>query len=159
MKPLRCFLGVGGNLGQPGELFDSLPGLLAQNPQATFRRESSRYRSAPVDATGPDYLNSVIELDWTGTPDALLQWCMRVEMDLGRVRSHRNAPRPIDLDVLLIDQLVITSETLSVPHPRMHQRRFVLEPLVELAPEVYIPGQGFAADLLSLTKDQAVLRI
>lgn len=159
MKPLRCFLGVGGNLGQPGELFDSLPALLAQDPRATFRRESSRYRSAPVDATGPDYLNAVIELDWTGTPDGLLQWCMRVEMDLGRVRSYRNAPRPIDLDVLLMDQLVITTDTLSVPHPRMHLRRFVLEPLVELAPEVYIPGQGLAADLLSRTQDQTVIRI
>lgn len=159
MKSSRCFLGVGGNLGTPNELFDSLPALLNQHPSATFIRESSRFKSAPVDATGPDYLNSVIELDWAGAPEELLQLCMQIEQDLGRVRSFRNAPRPIDLDVLLVDQLRISTEHLAVPHPRMHLRRFVLEPLVELAPEVYIPGQGRASELLKQTLDQAVFRI
>jgi len=132
---------------------------LKHNPLASCVRESARFESSPIDATGPNYLNSVIEMHWQGSAEQLLTTCQALENALGRVRSTRNAPRVIDVDVLLFGGEQIATPTLSVPHPRMHLRRFVLEPLVQLNPGVYIPGRGRASDLLLATADQDVRAI
>jgi len=151
-----CYLGLGGNLGHPLALFDEVVQHFRAHPLSASTRESPRYRSAPVDATGPDYVNSVLEIHWHGDAEALLQACLALENQLGRVRSTRNAPRPIDVDVLLVGHQTRQTEQLTVPHPRMHVRRFVLEPLLALNPQVEIPGLGMASTYLPATQDQEV---
>ncbi|MCZ8016808.1 MAG: 2-amino-4-hydroxy-6-hydroxymethyldihydropteridine diphosphokinase [Limnobacter sp.] len=151
-----CYLGLGGNLGHPLALFDEVVQHFAAHTLAAGTRESPRYRSAPVDATGPDYVNSVLEIQWLGNAESLLQACLALENQLGRVRTTRNAPRPIDVDVLLVGNETRHTEQLTVPHPRMHLRRFVLEPLLLLNPEVEIPGLGLASEYLHATQDQDV---
>lgn len=155
-RAAQCYLGLGGNLGHPLTLFDAVVAYFEAHPMASEVKESPRYKSAPVDATGPDYVNSVMTLRWAGSPEALLEACMGLETQFGRVRSTRNAPRPIDVDVLMFDQDILNTTTLTLPHPRMHLRRFVLQPLLDLNPEVSIPGRGKAKLLLQGTLDQTV---
>lgn len=154
-----CYLGLGGNLGHPVTLFDEVVRYFQRHPLARNVRESTRYESAPVDATGPNYINSVLEIQWLGSADELLKACLDLEAQLGRVRTTRNAPRPIDVDVLLFGQQTVNTASLTVPHPRMHLRRFVLEPLLQLNPDVQIPALGFAWDFLPATQDQIVKAI
>lgn len=154
-----CYLGLGGNLGHPMSLFDEVVGYFNRLPLVARVRESPRYESAPVDATGPNYVNSVLEIQWLGTADELLHTCLHLEAQLGRVRTTRNAPRPVDIDVLLFGQETVNTPSLTVPHPRMHLRRFVLEPLLALNGRVYIPGLGLARDFLVGTLDQDVRTI
>ena len=151
-----CYLGLGGNLGHPLALFDEVVQHFDTHTLAAGTRESPRYRSAPVDATGPDYVNSVLEIQWLGNAESLLQACLALENTLGRVRTTRNAPRPIDVDVLLVGNETRDTEQLTVPHPRMHLRRFVLEPLLALNPAVEIPGLGLASVHLPATLNQEV---
>lgn len=148
---------MGGNLGNPIALFDEVITELSALPHTSKVRESPRFESEPVDATGPNYINSVIELMWEGTAIELLNTCMSLESIHGRVRSTKNAPRLIDLDVLLFGDSVIHSPDLTVPHPRMHVRRFVLQPLLALNPEIDIPGLGKGALHLPATLDQQVM--
>ena len=98
-------------------------------------RVSPLYGSAPVDAGGPDYLNAVAEIATTLTPDALLQALQSIEQAAGRERPYRNAPRTLDLDILWFGDQVIHTPSLTVPHPRMAERAFVLRPLADLVPE------------------------
>jgi 2-amino-4-hydroxy-6-hydroxymethyldihydropteridine diphosphokinase len=96
----------------------------------------------------PDFWNAVLECDWGGDARSLLAACLAIEQRLGRVRDVPGGPRPIDLDVLLYGDEVIRAPGLTIPHPRLHERLFVLEPLVELAPDLIVPGRGRAGDLL-----------
>lgn len=153
------YLSMGGNLGHPMALFDEAVDQLRNHTHCLTLRESHRYESEPIDAEGPNFVNSVIELKWNGDADTLLHLCMEIEADLGRVRSVRNAPRPMDLDVLLFGNQTIDQANLTVPHPRMHVRRFVLQPLLELWPDADIPGQGLAREHLQSCMDQMVQRI
>lgn len=159
MNKTKCYLGMGGNLGHPLELFDQVLAEICGLPQVSDARESPRYESNPVDATGPNYVNSVIELNWADSAQELLNTCMSLESIHGRVRSTKNAPRLIDLDVLLFGNEIVESHVLTVPHPRMHLRRFVLEPLLALNPEIEIPVLGQAARYLPNTLDQVVTRL
>jgi len=154
-----CYLGLGGNLGHPMALFDEVVEHFRTHFCAQTVRESLRFESAPVDATGPNYVNSVLELMWQGDAEQLLHECMAIESQLGRIRTTRNAPRPIDVDVLLFGQETVNTSQLTVPHPRMHLRRFVLEPLLQLNPEIEIPGLGPARNHLPGTLDQIVKAI
>ncbi|MBU0784005.1 MAG: 2-amino-4-hydroxy-6-hydroxymethyldihydropteridine diphosphokinase [Gammaproteobacteria bacterium] len=154
-----CYLGLGGNLGHPMALFDEVVQYFQQHPLARNVKESPRYESAPVDATGPNYVNSVLEIQWLGGAEELLKACLGLETQLGRVRTTRNAPRPIDVDVLLFGLQTVNTQALTVPHPRMHLRRFVLEPLLQLNPNVQIPALGFARNYLPATQDQIVKAI
>lgn len=154
-----CYLGLGGNLGHPLSLFDKVVAHFAALPGASEVQESPRYESEPVDSTGPNYVNSVLALNWAGTAIALLEACMGIEQQLGRVRTERNAPRVIDVDLLLFGQNHIELPDLTVPHPRMHLRRFVLQPLIDLNPNISIPGAGLASQCLLGTLDQSVQRI
>lgn len=151
-----CYLGLGGNLGEPHALFDLAIAQLQALPDASDVRESPRYESEPIDSSGPNYINSVIELNWAGTPEALLAACLNLEALHGRVRTTRNAPRLIDLDVLLVGSLKINTEALTVPHPRLHLRRFVLQPLLDLQPNLELPGLGPALPLLVDCADQMI---
>ncbi|HYE39845.1 MAG TPA: 2-amino-4-hydroxy-6-hydroxymethyldihydropteridine diphosphokinase [Ramlibacter sp.] len=133
--PVTAFVGLGANLGEPlRALREALAGL-AGLPSTRLVRSSRVYRSAPVDAGGPDYLNAVAELATTLAAPELLVQLQALEQAAGRERPYRNAPRTLDLDLLLYGDARIESAALAVPHPRMRERAFVLLPLRELAPQ------------------------
>ncbi len=133
--PVTAYVGLGANLGDaPAAVRQALRDL-ATLPGTRLRQASSLYRSAPVDATGPDFVNAVAELETTLGPEALLAELQRLEQAAGRERPWRNAPRTLDLDLLLYGDVRQDDPVLTLPHPRMLARAFVLLPLAELAPE------------------------
>lgn len=133
--PVTAFVGLGANLGDPASALRQALDGLARLPSTRLVRSSRIYRSAPVDAGGPDFLNAVAELETLlGAPD-LLAALQALEQAAGRERPYRNAPRTLDLDLLLYGDARIASPALTVPHPRMFERAFVLLPLRELAPQ------------------------
>lgn len=155
----RAFIGLGANLGDAHASLRAALASLRDLPGTELKAVSSIFRSAPVDAVGPDFLNAVVELSSSLPPDELLRQMQAIELVHGRQRPFRHAPRTLDLDLLLYGDLQCDTDELQVPHPRMHQRAFVLLPLVELAPDVKIPGLGPAQDYLSQASDQRVDRI
>lgn len=153
MAAAAAFIGLGANLGDRGAALQQALAALAALPQTEVRQVSSLYRSAPVDADGPDYLNAVAELATGLSPRALLQALQAIEAAAGRERSYRNAPRTLDLDILLYGSETMATADLTVPHPRMGERAFVLLPLSELAPALVTPGQ------LAAVADQRIERM
>jgi 2-amino-4-hydroxy-6-hydroxymethyldihydropteridine diphosphokinase len=148
-----AYVGLGANLGDAGAALHTALGRLAQAPGVLRCRCSGWYRSAPVDATGPDYLNAVAELRTTLTAMDVLALLQALENQAGRERPYRNAPRTLDLDLLLYGDARIEAPTLEVPHPRMWRRAFVLLPLAELATE------RVSAQALAAVQDQAIARL
>ena len=130
-----AWIGLGANLGDARAALCTAVQALAALPRVRVLRVSSLYRSAPVDAHGPDYLNAVAQLDTALAPLPLLHALHAVERAAARQRPYRNAPRTLDLDLLLYGDERVDSPELTVPHPRMEGRAFVLLPLAELAPE------------------------
>ena len=149
---VRAYVGLGANLGEPVATLQAALCGLAATPGVEAVRASSFYRSAPVDAGGPWYVNAVAELDTTLTAPALLATLQALEQAAGRERPYRNAPRTLDLDLLLYGNARIDSPQLTVPHPRLWTRAFVLHPLHELAPE------RVSARALAAVADQAIER-
>ena len=137
-----AYIGIGGNLGDALATVNAAIARLATLPHSSLDAQSRRYRSAPIDADGDDYVNAVVELNTTLTASDLLAALHQLEQDHGRLRPYRNAPRTLDLDLLLYGQHIIAEAGLSVPHLRMTQRAFVLLPLLEIAPAMVIPGLG-----------------
>jgi 2-amino-4-hydroxy-6-hydroxymethyldihydropteridine diphosphokinase len=155
-----AWIGIGANLGDARAHVTDALARLQRLPDTALLRASSLYRTAPIDASGDDYINAVACLDTHLAAHALLNALLGIEQEHGRERPYRNAPRTLDLDLLLYgDQVIADAPTLLVPHPRMHERAFVLAPLAELAPELHIPGRGRLADLLPGVADQAVERL
>ena len=134
-----AWIGLGANLGDARAALRVAVRALAALPGTRVLRVSSLYRSAPVDAGGPDYLNAVAELDTTLAPLELLHALQRIEQAAGRERPYRNAPRTLDLDLLLYGDARIDSPRLTVPHPRMGGRAFVLRPLAEIDASLVAP--------------------
>ena len=134
-QPTLVYVGLGANLGEREAALRKGLAALGQYPGTRVLRVSPLYGSAPVDAGGPDYLNAVAEVATTLTPEALLQALQAIEQSAGRERPYRNAPRTLDLDILWFGDRVIDTPALTVPHPRMAERAFVLRPLADLAPE------------------------
>ncbi len=128
-------------------------------PRTRLVAASSLYRSQPIDAGGDDYLNAVVRLDTGLDAEALLAELQTIEQRHGRERSYRNAPRTLDLDLLLFGSLVLETPTLTLPHPRLHLRAFVLLPLLEVAPDVRIPGCAGTAGLLEAVASQRIERL
>ena len=156
-----AYVALGANLGNPRQALDAAVGQIAATDGVTLTAVSSFYRTAPIESTGPDYVNAVVAVETTLSAEDLLYALQRIENNLGRVRPAGvvNAPRTMDLDLLLYGDEVIHTKELTVPHPRMHLRAFVLVPLVEIAPGAVIPGRGAAADCLSGVADQAIEKI
>ena len=148
-QPVSAFVALGANLGDaPATLRWALTAIAAL-PGTRLVRSSSLYRTAPIDSSGPDYLNAVAEVATTLTAPILLAALQAIENAAGRERPYRNAPRTLDLDLLLYGDARIDSPDLTVPHPRMWERAFVLVPLNEVAPALVDPqalqavaGQG-----------------
>jgi 2-amino-4-hydroxy-6-hydroxymethyldihydropteridine diphosphokinase len=133
-EPVTAYLGLGANLGDPRAAVEAAIEAIADLDGLALTRRSSLYGSAPIDAGGGDYVNAVVQVQTRLTPHALLLQLQGIEQAAGRQRPYRNAPRTLDLDVLLYDQRVLNEPDLVLPHPRMWQRAFVLRPLAEIAP-------------------------
>ncbi|QTN29511.1 2-amino-4-hydroxy-6-hydroxymethyldihydropteridine diphosphokinase [Rhodoferax sp. AJA081-3] len=133
-EPVTAYLGLGANLGDPATALEQAVQLLDAHPGITVTARSSYYRTAPIDSSGPDYTNAVVAVDTTLTAPALLLCLQGIEAAAGRERPYRNAPRTLDLDILLYGDAQVSSAALDIPHPRMWQRAFVLLPLAEIAP-------------------------
>jgi 2-amino-4-hydroxy-6-hydroxymethyldihydropteridine diphosphokinase len=155
-----AWIGIGANLGDArANVLDAIE-RLSRLPGARLVQTSSLYRTAPIDSSGDDYVNAVAALDTTLGAHALLQALLAIEQAHGRERPYRNAPRTLDLDLLLYgDEVIDNAPTLIVPHPRMHERAFVLAPLAEVAPDLVIPGRGAVTALLATVGDQGVARL
>lgn len=153
---MRVFIGLGANLGDPAATLEAAVSSLAALPQTTLSARSKIFVSAPIDAPGPDYLNAVVEIETKLLPAVLLRELQRIEQAHGRERTYRHAPRTLDLDLLLYGDQAIATPDLTVPHPRLHERAFVLLPLLELAPELEIPMRGKLVDLLSAVAGQRI---
>ena len=130
-----AWIGLGANLGDARLALQKAVQSIAALPQTRVLRVSSLYGSAPVDATGPDYLNAVAEISTSLSPLALLDGLQAIELDAGRERPYRNAPRTLDLDIVRFGDLVMNTERLTLPHPRWNERAFVLLPMAELLGE------------------------
>lgn len=131
---IHAWIGLGANLGDRGAALAAAVQALAQLPGTRLLQVSSLYASAPIDSGGPDYLNAVAELATKLAPLELLDAMQAIEQAAGRERPYRNAPRTLDLDLLLYADQRIANERLTVPHPRIYERAFVLLPLAEIAP-------------------------
>ena len=155
-----AYIALGANLDDPlGQLRAALDAVAAL-PASRMLRTSSFYRTAPVGAPGqPDYLNAVAALETGLAPDDLLAALLEIEHDFGRRREYRNAPRTLDLDLLLYDDAVIDRPHLQIPHPRLHLRAFVLVPLAEIAPELRLPGRGSVAAWLPAVTTQRIAKL
>lgn len=153
------YVGLGANLGDTRETLAGAWAELQQLPGTSDHRCSSWFRSAPVDATGPDYLNAVACFSTSMSPHALLSELQRIELLYGRERGLRNAPRTLDLDLLLHGQATLDSPALTIPHPRLHERAFVLLPLAELDPKLVVPGRGPVSELLPAVSTQRIERV
>ena len=155
-----AYVGIGANLGDARANVADALARLTRLPATQLLRASSSYRTAPIDSSGDDYINAVACLDTTLDAHALLTALLGIEQAHGRERPYRNAPRTLDLDLLLYgDDIIDDAPQLIVPHPRMHERAFVLAPLAEIAPGLTIPGRGRVADLLPKVASQAIDRL
>ena len=155
-----AYVGIGSNLQDPVAQVKAACAALGRLPRTRLLKCSSLYRSAPVGfADQPDFVNAVAALETSLKPVELLSQLQAIERKQGRKRSFKNAPRSLDLDLLLVDQMTLDLPHLKIPHPRMHERAFVLEPLLEIDPAIAIPGLRPAAACLSAIKDQKVERI
>ena len=138
---VRAYVAIGANLGDAKatvlQAIDALDAL----PQTRVAARSSLYRSAPFEASGPDFINAVAALDTGLGAHALLDAMQQLELQAGRERPYRNAPRTLDLDLLQHGDGALDTPTLTLPHPRMHERAFVLRPLAEIAPALVTPAQ------------------
>ena len=158
-----AFVGLGSNLGHPRRRLARALAALARLPRSRLVAASGNYVSAPMDCTEPqpDYVNAVAELRTALTPSALLSRMRAIERRQGRRRhgpTRRNAPRVLDLDLLLFGRRRLSRPQLSLPHPRMHERAFVLQPLVDIAPATSIPGRGAARAWLRRARGQRIAR-
>jgi 2-amino-4-hydroxy-6-hydroxymethyldihydropteridine diphosphokinase len=157
----RAYIGLGANLGTPIEQVRAGMSALGALPASNVVRCSSLYRTAPVGLTAqPDFINAVCALDTTLAPHALLQYLLSIEREHGRERGPLpGGPRTLDLDLLLYGYVVLMTPSLSIPHPRLHERAFVLYPLQEIAPTLVVPGHGPVADLARACAGQAAVRV
>jgi 2-amino-4-hydroxy-6-hydroxymethyldihydropteridine diphosphokinase len=135
----RIFVGLGANLGDAVATVRAAIDALNEIDGCAVVARSSLYRSAPVEASGADFINAVVQLRTRLQPMALLQAMQAIEARFGRERPYRNAPRTLDLDLLRYGERRIVTPLLTVPHPRLHERAFVLAPLVEIAPDLALP--------------------
>ncbi len=152
-EPVTAYIALGANLGDAAQAVRGAMDAIHALPDTQVSRRSALYLTTPVDSDGPDYVNAVIEVKTTLRAPHLLEQLQKIEQGAGRKRPYRNAPRTLDLDILLFGGGHISSPALTVPHPRMAQRAFVLKPLAEIAPHLVKPAQ------LRAVRDQAIEKL
>jgi 2-amino-4-hydroxy-6-hydroxymethyldihydropteridine diphosphokinase len=156
----RAFIALGSNLENPMVQVTRAMDALGHLPHTSLSMRSSLYRTAPVGYLDqPDFINGVAEISTALSPTVLMTELLNLEKAFGRVREHLNGPRIIDLDLLLYDGEVLHESHLTLPHPRMHERAFVLVPLAEIAPQIMIPAHGTAQECLSRCDAGDVIRV
>lgn len=141
LDPVIAYVGLGANLGDPVQAVLDAITRIAELPHTNVMRESSLYRTAPIESSGPHYINAVVEISTMLTAPELLERLQGIEAEAGRERPYRNAPRTLDLDLLRYGDWRIDTADLKVPHPRMNERAFVLVPLAEIAPDLVSAAQ------------------
>ena len=155
-----AYVGIGSNLDEPRSHVQLAFEDLDRIPGTGVVKRSSLYRSGPVGyADQPDFVNAVAEIQTSLPASRLLAELKEIEARHGRRRSFKNAPRTLDLDILLYGEVTLSLAHLTLPHPRMHERAFVLKPLYEVAPHASIPGVGTVKDCLEKTSEQKAERI
>ena len=155
-----AYVALGANLGDPAATVRAAFAALANLPQSRVVHSSSLYRTAPVGITEqPEFVNAVAELETILAPEALLDQLLDVEQRFGRIRAEKNGPRTLDLDLLLYDDQFIDLPRLTLPHPRLHLRAFVLYPLADLAPDLVLPGRGTLAAWLPAVANQGIVKL
>ena len=152
-------IGIGANLGNARETVHQAIASLATIAGCELIVASSLFSSAPIDSSGDDYVNAVVQLQTSLSAQALLEVLQAIELAFGRERPYHNAPRTLDLDILLFGDEIMATKTLSVPHPRMTERAFVLRPLLQIAPNISIPGLGEARNFVEKVLDQIIVEI
>lgn len=159
MAPVQAYIGLGANLGDLPATLQAALAALAALSESRLDAVSAAYRTAPVEAGGPDYLNAVARVETALAPEILLDALQSIEQTHGRQRPYPNAPRTLDLDLLLYGEQQIANARLTVPHPRLAQRAFVLHPLLELAPTLRAPGLGLLSTHLADVAGQRIERL
>ena len=154
-----CYVGLGANLGDAKTNVQRAIVALGSLPTTRLRAQSSLFRTAPIAAIGNDYVNAVAAIDTKLSAAALLEHLQLLETDFGRTRSFTNAPRLLDLDLLLYGQQTIANTALTVPHPRLTERAFTLIPLLQLDPLITIPGAGPAHQFVPAVANQIIQKI
>jgi 2-amino-4-hydroxy-6-hydroxymethyldihydropteridine diphosphokinase len=155
-----AYIALGANLGDPASTIRAAFGALANLPDSKVLRCSSLYRTAPVGIIDqPEFINAVALLETTLMPQALLRELLDIERRFGRQRAEKYGPRTLDLDLLLYDDQFLDLPELTLPHPRLHLRAFVLLPLAELAPDLRLPGRGHINAWLPAVANQGIVRL
>ncbi|GAA5159081.1 2-amino-4-hydroxy-6-hydroxymethyldihydropteridine diphosphokinase [Viridibacterium curvum] len=158
LPTVSAWIGIGANIGDnPAEAVRGAITALGKAPHCRLQAHSALYRTAAIGGEPqPDYINAVARIETALGPALLLETLLAIEKQFGRVRSTPNAPRTLDLDLLLFSDRQINQHGLIVPHPRMHERAFVLAPLAEIDPDLEIPGRGIVSTLLAAVQDQSI---
>jgi len=155
-----AYVALGANLGDPAATVRAAFGALANLPESRVVHGSSLYRTAPVGITEqPEFINAVAQLETTLAPETLLDALFDIELRFGRIRADKNGPRTLDLDLLLYNDQFLELPRLTLPHPRLHLRAFVLHPLAEIAPDLLIPGRGSIAAWLPAVANQGIEKL
>jgi len=156
----KAFVALGSNLNEPASQVISAFQAIDKLPRTKLVKQSSLYQSEPVGyADQPDFINAVAEISTQLSPEKLLEALLEIEKEAGRERSFANAPRVLDCDLLLYDDLIINTKNLTLPHPRMHERGFVLLPLAEIAPELTLPDGSNVVKLALAHKNQGIKKL
>ena len=150
--PVTAFVAIGANLGDASTAVLCAINDLAALPATVLVAQSSQYQTAPIASSGPDYINAVVEISTALNAQALLLCLQQIEFEAGRDRPYPNAPRTLDLDILLYGEATVNSPTLTIPHLRMTERAFVLVPLSEIAPERVSKSQLEAVSAQAITR-------
>lgn len=154
------FIGLGSNLEDPQKKIKDAIQLINKIDDVTINLTSSLYETPPVGFLDqPNFINAVVQISSTINYNELLIKLFDIERIFGRIRKEKNGPRTLDLDILLFDDLILESESLIIPHPRMHERLFVLIPLLEISPAIIIPKYGSASSLVSKLKMQNIKKV
>ncbi|WP_028884841.1 2-amino-4-hydroxy-6-hydroxymethyldihydropteridine diphosphokinase [Teredinibacter turnerae] len=156
---MQVFIGLGSNLDNPAAQLQSALAAMRAHAAMTLICCSPLYRSIAVGPPQPDYVNAVAELDTSLNPEPLLDALQAIENDHGRVRTEHWGARTLDLDLLLYGDATINTQRLTVPHPWMTARNFVLRPLCDIAPNLVIPGGDAARSYLADVGDQGLVRL
>jgi len=156
----NIFIALGSNLGNPKEMVKN--GILSIKNIGGVRilSESSLYETPPVGILNqPNFINAVVKIDSNLSPYELLNKLLKIENTAGRIRVNKNGPRTLDLDILLFDNLILNEKKLTIPHPRMHERLFVLLPLKDIDEAIVIPNHGAIIDIINKLVPENIIRI
>ncbi len=154
------YIGLGSNMDNPVQQVKFAQRELGEMTGCTLVRASSLFETGPIGrGDQPAFINAVAEVGTTLSPSQLMQELLAIEQRHNRIRAEKNGPRTLDLDILIFNDWRISTEAVTIPHPRAHQRAFVLIPLLEIAPDLYIPGRGYARDFLPDVAGQQIRKL